>query len=136
MFTATIATIAVVTAYTFITGLIATVLRCWRDAKPVTQAVEVEESKAALPLPEATETVETDDPWNDETVTPVSNDTVTITETIEYRVLILPPATKKRLQKPIAKMPKADLQQELKTWGKPTDGTVKELRNRLDKCYK
>lgn len=123
MFTALLTVIAVITAYTFITGLVSTVLKCWVNAKP------------QQPVLEVTPAVETiADPWNED-YTPASVITTTPI-VIEYRTLVLAPATKKTLRKPISKMLKAELQTELQTWGKSTDGIVKQLRDRLETCYK
>jgi hypothetical protein len=142
MFTVAIAVITVIAVYTFITGLVETVLKCWRDAKLAVEAVGETAGKAALPEnpeePEKTEEPEeteeiTNDPWDDETVAPASIEKISTQS--EYKILILPPASKKKLQKPISKMLKIELQAELSRWCKSTEGTVKELKSRLEACY-
>jgi hypothetical protein len=139
MFTVAIAVITIITGFTFTTGLIETVMECWKDAKAAVEAGEETASKAALPEEqEETEKTEepeetTNDPWDDETVAPASIEK--ISNQSEYKMLILPPASKKRLQKPISKMVKIELQEELSRWCKSSEGTVKELRSRLEACY-
>ncbi len=124
--------------YTFVSGFVGSIVKCWRDAAPKNN---IEETTFLLDelfsLSEQLNIEENHiidefsiDLWEEEIEIPSTEEKQIEVITSQ---LILPPA--KLPKKSISKMIKDELVKELGVWRKPTEGTVKELRTRLKSCY-